>query len=121
MPGEELLACPFCGYHAEIEGSGIVDDWQAVCQNVTCTAQSAHFVAKEQAVAAWNTRLAHSASTREGEASRPLPTREEVAEAAYTAHVKRNKPWAQETLWAKERWRASADAILALLSREAQS
>jgi hypothetical protein len=47
------------------------------------------------------------------------PTREEIAEAAYTAHVKRNKPWAVESLFQKERWRASADAVIAILQRTA--
>jgi hypothetical protein len=37
---------------------------------------------------------------------------EAVAEAAYTAHVNRNKPWAIESLFQKQRWRSSARAAI---------
>lgn len=44
--------------------------------------------------------------------------REAVAKAAYESHCARNKPWQLLSLFEKDRWRASADAILALLATD---
>ncbi len=39
---------------------------------------------------------------------------EKVARAMYEAHVARNKPWAVESLFQRQRWLASARAAIAI-------
>ncbi|MCW1431353.1 Lar family restriction alleviation protein [Novosphingobium sp. JCM 18896] len=61
-----LLPCPFCGGEAEL--GGYQTAWYVRCQTDECWAETygALYIDATEAIAAWNTRLAHSQSASEG-------------------------------------------------------